>query len=75
MLSQMELSSGFNIPVSLYPPNDSKLWNYDVPNNVSDPYGIHLIRSQGFGDQKLKTISAKKKLNIFLIKNCNLPDH
>jgi hypothetical protein len=31
------------------------------------------IRIQGFHDQKLKKITAEKKLNYFLIKNCNLP--
>jgi hypothetical protein len=36
------------------------------------------IRIQGFNDQKLKKKTAKKKqlkkkLNFFLIKNCNLP--
>jgi hypothetical protein len=27
----------------------------------------------GFGDQKLKYLQLKKQLNIYLIKNCNLP--
>jgi hypothetical protein len=32
------------------------------------------IRIQGFNDQKLKKKKQlKKKLNFFLIKNCNLP--
>jgi hypothetical protein len=32
------------------------------------------IRIQGFNDQKLKKkLQLKKKLNFFLIKNCNLP--
>jgi hypothetical protein len=31
------------------------------------------IRIQGFNDQKLKKITAEKKLNFFLIINCNLP--
>jgi hypothetical protein len=31
------------------------------------------IRIQGFNDQKLKKITAEKKLNFFWIKNCSLP--
>ncbi len=37
-------------------------------NTDTDP-----IRIQGFNDQKLKKITAEKKLNFFLIKNYNLP--
>jgi hypothetical protein len=38
------------------------------PDTDPDP-----IRIQGFNDQKLKKKQLKKKLNFFLIKNCNLP--
>ncbi len=39
------------------------------PDTVPDP-----IRIQGFNDQKMKEKKQlKKKLNFFLIKNCNLP--
>jgi hypothetical protein len=39
------------------------------PDTDPDP-----IRIQGFNDQKLKKNNSwQKKLNFFLIKNCNLP--
>jgi hypothetical protein len=49
--------------------------------SVSDSYSFFLgpdpdpevEAGDGFNDQKLKKITAEKKLNFFLIKNCNLP--